>query len=212
MRKYENCYNQTGEYDVKHLGEALLDRVYNTSQISKPEAKIKQNDIEYVLGVINRVNALNEFELKFEGYDLEDVYIPKCLSFLVWPQKVSIVSSYRAADLLPQYPTVCDDPEGLYSMSKMVGIIEKLYATQKTEGEKISVKELRVNKILNDIDWFAFHHEELVTPIKDDPIRWLIPVKDILVSVYGEDYFMAEVNYILDQYIIRWAVKQRDRG
>lgn len=209
MRKYEKFYTATGSYDVDTLAQALLDRVVITSNVSSPRVKLE--DFQYVIEIANRINTLDEFDNRLDGYDFKDVYFPKCLEFLIWPSKVSMVSSYRAKDLLPEYVTVCDD-KSIYSPKKMISIIERIYSTQKENGEKVSIQELRVNKLLNDVEWFSFVHEESVMPVKEESLNWLIPVKDIVVDVFGEDYFIDEVDYILNQFIIRWSVKPKTSG
>lgn len=206
MRKYEKFYTATGSYDVDTLAKALFDRVVITSNVSSP--RVKLDEFQYVIEIANRINALDEFDNRLDGYDFKDVYFPKCLGFLIWPSKVSMVSSHRAKDLLPEYVTVCDD-QSIYSPKKMISIVEKIYSTQKENGETVSIEELRVNKLLNDVEWFSFVHEESVMPVKEESLNWLIPVKDIVVDVFGEDYFIDEVDYILNQFIIRWSVKPR---
>lgn len=206
MRKYEKFYTATGSYDVDTLARALLDRVVTTSNVSNPRASLE--DFQYIVKIANRINMLDEFDNRLDDYDFKDVYFPKCLEFLIWPSKVSMVSSYRAKDLLPEYVTVCDDTS-IYSPKKMISAIERIYSTQKENGEKTSVQELRLNKLLNDVEWFSFIHGESVMPVKEESLNWLIPVKDIVVDVFGEDYFIDEVDYILNQFIIRWSVKPR---
>lgn len=204
MRVYENYVAENGDLDSVKISKVLLNNIDARKKISR--VMVKQEDIKYLVDLARAINSQNEYSVALMDYRFDEIIFPKCLSFLIHPSKISMVSNLRAKDLLYHCDSVLKE-DFHYDSQRASVITNQIYGSQRNGGEFANVATLREAKLLNDVKWMTYDSDNAiwVTNSEDGVFKWLYPIKG-MVDPFGLYYFNDNAEFVNYEFLARWGV------
>lgn len=194
--KFEPTCIDYGEV-AKHIEFILT----NTRKVSRPIHVY--DDLVEAFKVIDAINNLNEFQNSFDGYRLDEIFIPKFLKDFVAPSRVALKDDSRYPDLR------LINPRGVkpvkYNPYRMRRLNDSINGEFRVNVSPVCISDIRKVVKLDDIHP-GVCIDGLLFTIDEGDSKGFVPVllKDIAVDIFGTTILNEDANVMFNKYLLNF--------
>jgi hypothetical protein len=175
----------------------------NTRRVSKQQHS--SSDLKFALDIIDAINNLNEFQHSFDGYRLDEIFIPKFLQDFVAPSRVALKDDSRYPDLRLINPKGVSDLR--YNPYRMKRLNDNINGEFRTNVSPICISDLRKAVKLDDIHP-GVHVGGSVLTIDEGDSKGFVPIllKDIAADIFGTNILNEDANVMFNKYLLNFQI------
>lgn len=187
-------------YSTTQLATELYKRIVAQKKIS--HLQVKQEDILYILQLIDCVNNLPWTACEFKGIPLDKIVIPACLGFKVMPSRVS----FNVGSKYPDLRYTWDAPDVDLDLMRIINIADGIYGSVKMDTKLINLEQLRGVVDLNGVN-FAVNIDGIwkVEGNYTSPF-YPVPLKKEVSSIFGTHVVNETAEYVIKDFILQFKI------
>lgn len=189
--------------DYFKVAEQIEVILQNTRKVSKQQHL--PDDLKYALKVIDAINNLNEFQRSFDGYRLDEIFIPKFLKDFVAPSRVALKDDSRYPDLRLINPKGFDDVR--YNPYRMRRLNDTINGEFRVNVSPICISDIRKVVKLDDIHPGVYVGGSILT-IDEGDSKGFVPVllKDVALDIFGINILNEDANVMFNKYLLNFNI------
>jgi len=189
--------------DYFKVAEQIEVILQNTRKVSKQQHL--PDDLKYALRVIDAINNLNEFQRSFDGYRLDEIFIPKFLRDFVAPSRVALKDDSRYPDLRLINPKGFDDVR--YNPYRMRRLNDTINGEFRINVSPICISDIRKVVKLDDIHPGVYVGGSILT-IDEGDSKGFVPVllKDVALDIFGMNILNEDANVMFNKYLLNFDI------
>lgn len=189
--------------DYVKVAEQIEVILQNTRKVSKQQHL--PDDLKYALKVIDAINNLNEFQRSFDGYRLDEIFIPKFLKDFVAPSRVALKDDSRYPDLRLINPKGSNDVR--YNPYRMRRLNDTINGEFRINVSPICISDIRKVVKLDDIHPGVYVGGSILT-IDEGDSKGFVPVllKDVALDIFGINILNEDANVMFNKYLLNFNI------
>jgi len=189
--------------DYFKVAEQIEVILQNTRKVSKQQHL--PDDLKYALKVIDAINNLDEFQRSFDGYRLDEIFIPKFLRDFVAPSRVALKDDSRYPDLRLINPKGFDDVR--YNPYRMRRLNDTINGEFRINVSPICISDIRKVVKLDDIHPGVYVGGSILT-IDEGDSKGFVPVllKDVALDIFGINILNEDANVMFNKYLLNFNI------
>lgn len=193
----------TTHIDYFKVAEQLEVILQNTRKVSKQQHL--PEDLKYALKVIDAINNLNEFQRSFDGYRLDEIFIPRFLKDFVAPSRVALKDDSRYPDLRLISTKGFEDVK--YNPYRMRRLNDTINGEFRINVSPICISDIRKVVKLDDIHPGVYVGGSILT-IDEGDSKGFIPVllKDVALDIFGINILNEDANVMFNKFLLNFNI------